>query len=196
MKKSEQTREAIVKSALSFFWDHPFRELTIAELMKRAGASRAAFYQYFHDLHELMAGLLEEIRTDILTEASSWFEGEGDPIENLKTSLTGLVKVCYERGPILRAISDAAVTDAHFEMLWARFLKNFDDAVAGNIEQQQAQGIISPFSAYPIAVALNRLDASILIEHFGKRPRRRRQEVLAALIRIWCSTLYGVSGEE
>ena len=193
--KAERTRDAILTSALDFFWEHPFRDLTIGELMKRAGASRPAFYQYFNDLHELMAVLLEGLRTDILVVASPWFEGDGDPISQLKVSLAGLVNVCYDRGPFIRAVADAAVTDANMENAWAAFLNSFDDAVAARIEQQQAQGLIDAFPARPVAVALNRLDASLMIEHFGKRPRGNRDAVLAALTRIWCLTLYNVAGD-
>ena len=53
-RKSERTRQAILDAALNFLWTHPFRELTVGELMSLAGTSRSAFYQYFEDLHELM----------------------------------------------------------------------------------------------------------------------------------------------
>lgn len=194
-KKSEQTREAILASALEFFWSRPFRDLTVAELMANTGASRPTFYQYFTDLYALMSALLDEIRADILMVASPWFEEEGDPVPLLKTSLSGLVDVVYESGPILRAVTDAAVSDANLEETWASFIGSFDVAVAARIEQQQAMGLIAPFHAFPVAKALNRLDACLLIEHFGRRPRGDRKEVLQAITRIWCSTLYGVSGD-
>ena len=105
------------------------------------------------------------------------------------------MNVCYDRGPFIRAVADAAVTDANMENAWAAFLNSFDDAVAARIEQQQAQGLIDAFPARPVAVALNRLDASLMIEQFGKRPRGNRDTVLAALTRIWCFTLYKVAGD-
>ena len=188
-RKSERTREAILASALAFFRDHPFRDLTVGELMARVGASRPTFYQYFGDMHELMAVLLEGVRTDILMAASPWFEGEGDPVAELKVSLAGLVDVCYQRGNLLRAVSDAAVSNANMEKAWTRFMSSFDDTVAARIEQHQAKGVIDSFPARPVAVALNRLDASLLIESFGRRPRANRDDVLAAITRIRCSTL-------
>ena len=194
-KKSERTRQAILSSALEFFWEHPFRDLTVAVLMARTGASRPTFYQYFTDLYDLMSVLLNSLRTDILDVCSSWFEGEGDPVPQLKTSLAGLVDVCYERGPILRAVADAAASDAELEKAWETFLKSFDDAVAARIKQHQAQGYIELFPAYPVAVALNRLDASLLIDYFGKLPRGDKKEILSALTRIWHSTLYCMSKE-
>lgn len=188
--KSERTREAILENAQTFFADKPFRDLTVGELMERVGASRPTFYQYFHDLHELMAVLLEGVRINILSAATPWFTGEEDPVAELKVSLTGLVDVCYQSGPLLRAVSDAAVSDANMEQAWAAFMNSFDDAVAARIEQHQAKGFIQPFPAHPVAVALNRLDAALLIESFGSHPRANRDEVLDAITRIWCSTLY------
>ena len=192
-RKSDQTREAILTAALEFLRDHPFRDLTVGNLMRDTDASRPTFYQYFNDLHELMGVLLGSLRDDILNAAAPWFTGEGDPIPRLKVSLEGLVKVCYERGTLLRAVQEASVSDAGLEKSWQELLQGFDDAVATTIEREQSQGVIQPFAAQPVAIALNRLDAALMIEHFGRHPRANQTEVLAAITRIWCSTLYGVN---
>lgn len=110
-RKSEQTRMEILEAALDFLWTHPFRDLTVSELMSKTGASRSAFYQYFGDLYELIEALLRGLEASIFQVATPWLVGEGDPVPLLKESLTGLVRVCYERGPILRAVSDAAAND-------------------------------------------------------------------------------------
>lgn len=189
-RKSEQTRAEILESALDFLWTHPFRDLTVNELMSRTSAGRSAFYQYFGDLYELIEALLHGLEADILGVATPWLLGDGDAFALLKKSLTGLVQVCYERGPILRAVSDAAVSDERLEHEWTRFLTKFDDAVATRIEDHQQQGLIADFPARPVAIALNRMDASVLINAFGRRPRRQQQPVLDAIFRIWISTLY------
>ena len=176
--------------ALEFLWSRPFREMTVAELMSISGASRPAFYQYFDDLHNLMETLLRGLEENIFEAAVPWFSGEGDPTALLQESLAGLVRVCYERGPILRAVADASPSDERLELAWAEFLAKFDDAVAARIEEQQENGLISPFDARPIAIALNRLDASLLIHAFGRRPRGNPEPVREAITRIWTSTLY------
>ena len=190
LRKSERTREAILDGALEFLWSRPFREMTVAELMAITGTSRPAFYQYFSDLHDLMETLLQGIEKDIFEAAVPWLHGESDPLPSLCQSLIGLVKVCYERGPILRAVADASTTDERLERVWAKFLAKFDDAVTARIEEHQAEGLISAFDARPVAIALNRLDASLLIHAFGRRPRGAREPVQEALTRIWTSTLY------
>ena len=189
-RKSEQTRNEILEAALDFLWTQPFRDLTVSELMSKTSAGRSAFYQYFGDLYELIETLLRGLEVAIFDVATQWLHGEGDALTQLKESLTGLVQVCYERGPILRAVSDAAVNDERLEREWKKFLAKFDDAVAARIEDHQQQGLIADFEARPVAIALNRMDASLLIDAFGRRPRRQQQPVLDAILRIWTSTLY------
>jgi AcrR family transcriptional regulator len=189
-RKSEATREAILGAALDLVWTHPFRDLTVGKLMSRAGCSRPAFYQYFTDLHDLMDALLRGLEQDILEAATPWLRGEGDPVPRLKESLRGLVEVSARRGPLLRAVSDAATSDARLEKSWLRFLGTFDDAVATRIEEDQARGLIPPFEARLTAVALNRMNVAVLTHAFGRRPAAAPRAVLEAMIRIWVSGLY------
>ena len=189
--KAERTRAAILNAALDFVWAHPFRDMTVSLVTDPAGVSRSAFYQYFKDLHELMEALLDALKDDVMVATGPWFTGVGDPVVLLNESLDGLVKVCYQLGPILRATTDAATTDERLEKAWAQFVKQFDDAACARIEADQQQGLIPDFDARPVAIALNRLDAYTLIEAFGKRPRSKPEPVRDALARIWISTLYG-----
>jgi len=160
--------------------------------MAASSHSRSAFYQYFHDVHELMESLLDDLEQEILAVAAPWFTGTGDAIPMLSESLAGLVRVGYRQGPVLRAVADAAPTDERLDRAWSELLGRFDDAVAARIEADQAEGLIPWFDARPVAVALNRLDAYVLIHAFGRRPRSEQAPVLDALTRLWMSTLYGM----
>lgn len=189
--KSERTRAAILNSALDFIWSHPFRDMKVSVLMASTGVSRSAFYQYFNDLHEVMENLLAILQDEIFEAAGPWVAGVGDPVVLVNESLTGLVRVCYQQGPLLRAVADAATTDERFEKDWKQFLGQFDDAACARIEADQKQGLIPDFDARPVAVALNRLDAYTIIEAFGQRPRSKPKPIQEALSRVWVSTLYG-----
>ena len=153
--------------------------------------SRSAFYQYFKDLHELMETLLDMLQQEIFDVAKPWLEGVGDPVTLLRETVAGLVHVCYQRGPFLRAITDAAVTDPHLENAWLQFLAGFDDAATARIEADQKQALIPDFEARPVAFALNRLNAYTLLQAFGQHPRKQPEPVREALARVWISTLYG-----
>jgi AcrR family transcriptional regulator len=191
ISKSERTRTAILNASLDFVWSQPFRDLTVGSLMASTDVSRSTFYQYFKDLHEVMQTLLDILQGEIFDVAQPWLAGVGDPVALLQETLAGLVTVCHERGPFLRAVTDAATTDERFEKDWRRFLEGFDDAATARIEADQAQDLITDFDARPVAIALTRLDAYALIQAFGQHPRSRPEPVREALSRIWVSTLYG-----
>ena len=189
--KSERTRAAILNAALDFLWTHPFRDMTVNSLMAPTGVGRSAFYQYFNDLHEVMEVLLSMLNEEALAVTGPWFEGTGDPIALFNESLASVVEVCYRRGPIMRAINDAAATDNRLEKVWAQFVTQFDDAVTLRIEAEQSQGLIPNLDARTMAIALNRLNIYSYIQAFGQRPRSKPEPVREALTRIWISTLYG-----
>ncbi len=108
----------------------------------------------------------------------------------LQAALQALVKTCYRRGPLIRAISDAAPLDQRLENAWDNFLSRIDTTVTAKIEADQADGLIAPFEALPVAIALNRMDVLTFVKAFGRRPRTRPEGVLEAIVRIWTGTLY------
>ena len=189
--KAERTRAGILDAAAAFLWSRPFREMTVGRVMASTASSRSTFYQYFTDRHDLMRALQDILQAEIFVAAEPWLAGSGDPVALLGETIAGLVRVCYERGPFVRALFDAAANDAKFEQVWRSFLGGFDDAACARIEADQQQGLIPNLDPHPVAFALNRLDAYTLIEAFGQHPRSDPEPVREALARIWISTLYG-----
>jgi AcrR family transcriptional regulator len=190
-RKSDKTRQAILDAALKYLWTHPYRDLTVNELMAIAGSSRSAFYRYYEDLPAMMEHLLNDFKEKIMTATSAWLTGEGDPISLLKDALGNMVEVSYQYGPILRAVLDASPMNDRLEKAWTSFAIGFDDAVTHQIEHQQKAGLIKPFDARPVATALNRMNSEMVSHHFGHSPRGSQTEVRDAIIRVWVATLYG-----
>jgi len=165
--------------------------LSVNSLMASTDLSRAAFYQYFEDIHKLMETLLRMLADEIFGSAGIWLEGVGDPVALLNETFEGLTRSCYRHGPFLRAVSDASTTDERFETSWKQFLGAFDDAGNARIKADQAQGLIATFDSRPVIFALNRVNAYTFIDAFGQRPRKQPKPIQKALARIWTSTLYG-----
>lgn len=188
--KATTTRNAILETASLQLQTRPFRDLTIGPLMRDAGYSRSTFYQYFTDLHDLMDALLDGVRGGIIEAGRPWLVDDDDPVRNLRASLAGLVEVGRRSGVILRAVADAAPTDERLERVWESFLASFDDVIAARILRDQKKGLIPGFDPLPVARALNRMDAALLIEHFGRGGDAGAEALLSALVRIWLSTLY------
>jgi AcrR family transcriptional regulator len=165
--------------------------MTVNSLMATTSISRSAFYRYFDDIHGLMQALLTRLESEILEGASPWLSENGDPVALLYESLAAEVRICYRHGPFIKAISDAAGTNAQLEDEWNWFLDRFDDAASGRIVADQELGLIEAFDPRPVATALNRVDAAMYIRAFGHRPRSQPAPVLDVVARVWVSTLYG-----
>jgi AcrR family transcriptional regulator len=165
--------------------------MTVQSLMATTSITRSAFYRHFKDVPDLVETLLMTLESEILEGASPWLTDDGDPVALLYESLAAEVRICYRRGPFLKAVSDAAGADAHLEAGWNGFLDRFDDAVSERIAADQQLGLIEAFDPRPIATALNRVDASLYVRAFGQRPRSRPEPVLDSIARVWTSTLYG-----
>jgi AcrR family transcriptional regulator len=189
--RSERTRAEILDAAFEFLWSRPFRDMTVNSLMATTSISRSAFYRYFDDIHGLMQALLTRLESEILEGASPWLSENGDPVALLYESLAAEVRICYRHGPFIKAISDAAGTNAQLEDEWNWFLDRFDDAVSERIAADQELGLIEAFDPRPVATALNRVDAAMYVRAFGNRPRSRPEPVQDAITRVWISTLYG-----
>jgi hypothetical protein len=138
-----------------------------------------------------MQALLTRLESEILEGASPWLSDDGDPVALLYESLEAEVHICYRHGPFLKAVSDAAGTNARLERDWHSFLDRFDDAVRERIAADQELGLIEAFDPGLVATALNRVDASLYVLAFGQRPRKRPGPVLDTIARVWISTLYG-----
>ena len=189
--RSERTRAEILDAAFDFLWSRPFRDMTVNSLMAKTSISRSAFYRHFEDVHDLMRALLTRLESEILEGVSPWLSDDGDSVALLFESLAAEVRICYRRGPFLKAISDAAGSDARLEAAWNRLLDRFDDAVSERIAADQELGLIKEFDPRTVATGLNRVSASLYIREFGQRPRSQPEPVLDAIARIWISTLYG-----
>ena len=160
-------------------------------LMAQTSVSRASFYNYFADTHELMESLLTILESDILAGVNSWLVDDGDPVALLHESLAAEVRICYRCGPFLKAVTDAAGEDARVEAGWYGLLDRFDDAVSERIIADQKLGLIESFDPRPVATALNQVDASMYVRTFGQRPRGQPGPVLEAISRLWIASLYG-----
>src|SRR5210317_1631898 len=135
--RSERKRAEILDAAFKFLWSRPFRDMTVISLMATTSISRSAFYRYFDDIHGLMQPLLMRLESEILEGVSPWLTDDGDPVALLYESLVAEVRICYRHGPFLKAVSDAAGTNARLEDEWNWFLDRFDAAVSERIAADQ-----------------------------------------------------------
>ncbi len=181
---AEAERE-ILASAERFLRERPLRELTIDEIMTGTGLSRPAFYVYFRDRHDLVLRLIGEIGAELFEMADKWLKG-GD----LRAGLDGVAAVYAQHGPVLRAISDAAVDDPDVEDAYHGLVQRFVDATAEHIRSEQRNGRAKGMTPRRTAAALVWMNERYLSMCLGGPKPIKSREVADTLWQIWTRTLY------
>jgi TetR/AcrR family transcriptional regulator, ethionamide resistance regulator len=188
----EEAQREILSAAAAFLRERPFRELTVDEVMQRTELSRPSFYVYFRDRHELVLRVVEHLGGELFTMSDRWFEGEGDGAALAREAVEGIVGVYAEHGPVLRALSDAAVHDPDLEQAYGSMVQNFIDVTARHIEREIAAGRILPVDAVQTATALVWMMERYLSLALGREPLTPESVVAETLATIVERVLYGV----
>jgi len=190
-RSPDEARSEILKAGAAFLSRHTFRELTVERLMRPTSIGRSAFYAYFADRFALAEALLLEVRAEVLEAAQAWLSDPDDPIGATRDGLAGVVGVWRRRGPMMRAITDAAAQDEGLERTYRHIVAYQDRAVAASIRRDQAAGRIDRrLDPDETAVALNQLNLAYLNDRLGRRGGRDIAPITRTLQTIWIRTLY------
>src|SRR5438445_2195573 len=183
----------ILDSAQAFLRKHPFRSLTVDEVMARTTMSRPSFYVYFRDRHHLAVRLVEGIGAQLFEMADRWLKGSGDPRADMRAALGGIVAVYAEHGLVLGAIADAAGHDPEVEATYRGLIERFVDATAEHIEEEVAAGRVPQLDVRETARALVWMNERYLKETLGRLPQTPVETVIETLSSVWVHALYGVA---
>ena len=187
----EESAREILNAAEELLRDHPFRELTVDAVMSRTGLKRPAFYAHFRDRHDLTLRIVEDVGRELGEMVDRWLDGD-DIERDGRASLLGLAQVYVRHGHVLRALVDAAGTDATVETAYNAMIDRFTDATYKRIVVEQEAGRIrADLDAEETARALVCLDERYLTRSLTRQPVADPQRVADVLFTIWSSTLYG-----
>jgi AcrR family transcriptional regulator len=189
-EQRENTRRDILTAAAALLRERPYRELSVEAVMAQTGLTRTAFYRHFDDIPDLVLRLLAEVAEELQEVAERWSAtaGAGFPAPAL-AGLAGTVDFFARHGPLLRAVAEAAATDAEIEVGQRRLRAGFVEMTAVTIERLAAAGQVDVPDARAMALALNLMNESYLLEEFGQPGAGDREVALATLEAVWLRVL-------
>jgi TetR/AcrR family transcriptional regulator, ethionamide resistance regulator len=188
-----ETEQEILQAAEALLQEIPFREVTVARVMRRTGLKRPAFYTHFKDRHDLMLRVVQHIGDELFAMAEKWFGGD-DPAADLRAALNGSVEVFMTHGPVLTALAEAAPTDERVEAAYLALVQAFVDASTEHIRAEQASGRTrADLDVDELARALVLLNERYLTMALGHHPQADPRRVADVLFHVWTSSLYGAA---
>jgi TetR/AcrR family transcriptional regulator, ethionamide resistance regulator len=185
-EQRERTRAQILAAADAFLRERPYRELSVETAMAHTGLTRTAFYRHFDDVTDLVLRLLEDVGHELYAVAARWLE---NTVEDFPAAthegLRGIVSFFERHGRLIRAISEAAVTDERIERGYTSFVEAFIDMTTAGFDGLVEAGRIDPLPTRPLARALNLMNERYLLDQFGHGPQGDVALAVSTLEAIW-----------
>ncbi len=134
---------ALCDAAERLMAERSFAELSVADILKEAGVSRASFYFYFASKYALLAALTEHVVDEIYDATQTWLHrADGEPpYAALHAAMRAVLALWRTHGPVLRAMVESGPADPGTAAAWQRLTGRFTDAATEQIERERAAGI-------------------------------------------------------
>ena len=144
--RRDEVRARLLTAAEALFGQgETFAELTVERLISEAGLSRSTFYTYFADKTKLLQELAADVLEELFDAATHWWERDQIASRDELHEGTGRIIVAFvKHRVIMRAMSDAAATDATIREQWMTLMTQSASLVTRHISRGQEAGFIDP----------------------------------------------------
>jgi AcrR family transcriptional regulator len=188
-------KTAVLAAAERLLADASLEDLTVGQLAREAGVSRASFYFYFESKQAVLAVLLEAVIGEVADAAAPWLERAGTPPEEaLKQALGGSIEVWRRRGAVLRAAVESSRSSPEIGELWRSQIGAFIDAAAAQIQRDRQAGVAPADGVDPhaLAAALIWMNERTLYVMTLEDDRSGDAQLVETLAAIWLRAVYRI----
>ena len=117
------TEQALVGATLASLGEGvAYADLTIDQIVRRAGLSRPTFYSYFRDKRALALHLGVAFEEDLAGVAEPWLDNAAGDVRD---TLRGVLEVFQRHAATLGALVEAATYDEEVAEFWRAFHQRF-----------------------------------------------------------------------
>ena len=188
--RGDERRAALLASLADQLADSSLDSINIADISRRAGVTRSAFYFYFESKQLAVAALMEEMY-DESAAAAALLVGEGEPRANIEATIRALFEAWARHEHLFRAMLEARATSAAVREMWDADRTSFVPHVAALISGERLAG------RAPDGVDADAL-ASVLLELNDRMLERlalggdlSRDRLTETVVSIWLRSIYG-----
>lgn len=148
-----KAQSAILAATEELLQERPLNELSVTDIVKRAGISRTSFYAHFSSKTAVIGECLRRVMHQVLVAVDPFLSPSGgDPEAAIRISLEQWVALCAPHGALLRAVSEEWPHDEQLRRLWFQMLATVTERTARVIRCARRSGQAPP-GADPDALA-------------------------------------------
>lgn len=168
----------------------PLESVNIAEISRRAGVTRSAFYFYFESKAAAVAALMEEMYAESLVAAANLRE-DASPRQNIEATIRDLFATWEKHRYLFRAMLDARATSETVRTLWESDRESFVAPLAAVVDDERAAGR-APAGAPSAALASVLLELNDrMLERLALGGSLDREQLVETVVHVWLRSIYG-----
>jgi AcrR family transcriptional regulator len=189
--RGDARRDALLDAFEELLREQSLDEVNVAEISRRAGVTRSAFYFYFESKAIAAMALMQGLYDAAADANELLVKAEGEPEERIRTAITMLFDSVDRSAHTYRALLEARASSPAVREMWAAGRADFAGVIAGMIGTERAAGRATP-GADEQALAQVLLDLNDhALEQHSLRAGPPRADHIEVLTFIWLRTIYG-----
>jgi AcrR family transcriptional regulator len=188
-------RAALLEAFDALLREQTLEEVNVAEISRRAGVTRSAFYFYFESKAMAVMALMQGLYDAAADANELLVKAEGEPAARIHAAITMLFDSVDASPHTYRALLEARAASPTVREMWDAGLAEFAGVIAGMIGTERAAGraVPGPGEESLAQVLLDLNDHSLQRHSLGTGPAR--VDHIDALTAIWLRTIYGTDPE-
>lgn len=191
VNRGDVRRAALLTAFDELLREQSLEQVNVAEISRRAGVTRSAFYFYFESKAVAVLALMADLYDDASDATDLLVKAEGEVPGRIRAVITALFDSVDRTPHTYRALLEARATSASVRELWDAGRAEFAGMVAEMIDRERAAGHArpGPDAAGLAAVLLDLNDHAVERHALGAGPPREVH--IDALTHIWIQSIYG-----
>lgn len=143
-REDSQRRAEVLDAARAAFEDVGFSQSSVAEIARRAGISRAAFYIYFASKQEALEVLTDELRQRYLEAQTFTGIDESDVKAVLFVTMGAVLDAALENHAFTQVLDYEAIRNVQVRRMWKDAKYSAINRAANYIRMAQLRGLVDP----------------------------------------------------
>lgn len=190
-QKSDVRRSAILESLDHHLRTEGFDGVNIADVTRRAGVTRSAFYFYFENKAAAVAALLEPMYDDGFLASDILTATTHPPRDRIRAMLEALLDTVDQHRYLLEAMLEARATNAAIRRVWDDARDSFITELSAMIAAERASGRAPDGPPADVLAVLLLEFNDRLLERYTVGGRLSRDQLIDGAEALWMGTLYG-----
>lgn len=191
INRGDQRRTALLEAFEGLLREQTLDQVNVAEISRRAGVTRSAFYFYFETKAVAVLALMTHLYDDSSAATDVLVAAEGDPRERIRRVVTSLFDSVDKAPHTYRALLEARASSPAVREMWDAGRAEFAAMVAAMITRERAAGrAIAGPDADALAVVL--LDVNDqAVERHARGTGPDRPHYIDSITHLWINAIYG-----